>query len=162
MVVSEDKIMSSEEAIREFILHGNPVQCAMVRKKLFYSVGVFDPELIIWSDADLWCRIFINGNKAAYFKTPQNCVRAHAEQGQRAFIKRDEHSIRVLSDHLGRVPDQSFIRNNTYYQLTFQHIQRLFSRIPVSSDLQNLRPLSAQWIFVPQINHLIYEHKKNH
>ncbi len=155
MVAPEDKIMSGEEAVKECIIHGSPVQCAMVRTKLFSYLGSFDTNITIWSDVDLWCRIFLDGNKAAYFRTPQNSVRAHPGQGQRAFMKRDEYSIGILSDHLGYTPNPVFIRNNTYYSLTFKHVQTLFNRIPTSSGLHKLRPLSAKWILGPQIKDLI-------
>lgn len=155
MVNPEDKIMSSKEAIKEFIIHGNPVQCAMVRRKLFSYLGSFDTSFTPWCDVDLWCRIFFDGNKAAYFRTPQNCVRVHPEQGQRAFMMRDKNSIRILSDHLGQTLNPTLIKNDTYHTLTFKHIQRLFNKIPIDSDLQKLRPLSAKWILGSQIKDLI-------
>lgn len=155
MVAPEDKIMSSEEAIKECIIHGSPIQCAMARTKLFSYLGSFDKNAAIWSDVDLWCRIFFDGNKAAYFKTPQNCVRVHPEQGQRAFMNRDKHSIRIFSDHMGYTRNPTLIKNNTYHSLTFKHVQTLFNRIPISSDLHKLRPLSAKWILGPLIKDLI-------
>lgn len=155
MVAPEDKIMSGEEAVKECIIHGCPVQCAMVRTKLFSYLGSFDRDLTIWSDVDLWCRIFLDGNKAAYFRTPQNYVRVHPGQGQRAFMKRDKNRIRILSDHLGHTLNPTLIKNDTYHALTFKHIQRLFNKIPIDSDLQKLRPLSAKWILGSQIKDLI-------
>ena len=155
MVAPEDKIMSGEEAIKKFIIHGCPIQCTMVRTKLFSYLGSFDENLTIWGDVDLWCRIFFDGNKAAYFRTPQNCVRVHPEQGQHAFMKRDKHSIRILSDHMGYTLNTTLIKNNTYHSLTFKHVQTLFNRIPISSDLHKLRPLSAKWILRPLIKDLI-------
>lgn len=150
-LASEDKIMSSEEGVREFIAHGSPAQCAMTRKKTLSSLGGFDEEMSIWCDADLWCRILISGNKAAYFKTPQNCVRVHSGQGQRAFLGRDNNSEKTLSEHLGFTPTRAFIKDNNYNLLTFKHVQRIFSRIPSRSGLHKLRPLSAKWMLGPQI-----------
>lgn len=157
MVSSEDKIMSSAEAIREFIIHGTPVQSAMVRKKLFSHLGSFDDSFILMCDVDMWCRIVLDGNKAAYFKTPQNCFRVYPEQGQRAFTKPDEHSFETLADHLGHTPTLDFIKNNTYHSLTFKYLQTLFNRIPTSSDLQKLRASSANvWIFRSLVKHLMF------
>lgn len=148
---SEDKIMSGEEAISGCIIHGCPIQCAMVRTKLFS----YDKKMTVWGDADLWCRIFLAGHKAAYFKTPQNCVRAHCGQAQRAFAGFDKQSKAVLSEHLGYTPNQNFIRENTYHVLTFKYFQTLFSRIPAGSRLQKLRPLSVKWIFGAQVKDLV-------
>ena len=160
MVAHEDKIMSSEEAIQQFILHGNPVQCAMVRKELFSYLGSFDPNFLVMCDIDMWCRIAFDGNKVAYFRTPQNCFRVYSDSGQHVFFKPDEHSLGILADHLGYVPDKDFVKNNTYHSLVFKHLQTLFNRIPLSSDLQKLRSLSAKvWIFGPLIKHLIYSLK---
>ncbi|TSA17182.1 glycosyltransferase [bacterium] len=143
MVALEDKIMSSEEAIKEFILHGNPVQCAMVRRELFSSLGLFDPDLLVMTDIDMWSRIALSGKKVAYFKTPQNCVRVHPGSGQRAFIKPDEHSLGTIADHLGYSPTPAYIKNNTFHLLALRYLQTLFERIPSSSDLQKLRAVST-------------------
>lgn len=156
IVAPEDKIMSGEDAVKECIIYGCPIQSAMVRTKLFS----YDKNQTVWGDVDLWCRIFLAGNKAAYFKTPQNCVRAHSEQGQRVYAKRDKRSDKILSDHLGFMPNEAFIRNNTYHLLTFKHFQTLFNRIPINSDLQKLRPLSIKWIFGAQIKDLIISLKR--
>ena len=155
MVAPEDKIMSSEEAVKELIIYGSPIQCAMVRTKLFSHLDLFDQKLLIWSDADLWCRIFLDGNKAAYFRTPQNSVRVHSDAGQYAFMKRDKKSLKILSDHLGYTPNKSFTINNTYSLLTFKYFCTLFNRIPTNSELQKLKPLSTKWIFSPLIKHLV-------
>lgn len=152
----QDKILSAEEAIKECIIYGCLIQCAMVRTKLF----TFDKNQTIWGDMDLWCRIFLAGNKAAYFKTPQNCVRVHAKQGQRIYAQRDKCSDKILSDHLGYTPSEAFLRNNTYHLLTFKHFQTLFKRIPINSDLQKLRPLSVKWIFGAQVKDLIISLKQ--
>jgi len=157
MVGHEDKIMSSEEAMKEFLFHGNPVQCAMVRKELFSHLGLFNPDLLVVSDIDMWSRIVLDGNKVAYFKTPQNCFRVRPDSGQRVFIKPDKHSIEILSDHLGYTPKPSFIRYNTYYLLAFKYLQTLFNRIPISSDLQKLRAVSVnKWILGSLVKHLIF------
>lgn len=157
MVAPRNKIMSSEEALREFIRYGNPVQCAMVRKELFSSLGAFDANSIIMTDIDMWCRIALNGNKIAYFNNPQNCVRVHPEQGQRAFMKRDEHSLSIIADHLGYTPNQDFVMKNTYYLLVFKHLQTLFNRISISSDIQKLRAVSIdRWILGSLVKHLIF------
>ena len=155
MVIPEDKVMSGEEAIKECIIHGCPIQSAMVRTKLFSYLGAIDTNMTIWGDVDLWCRIFLDGNKAAYFRTPQNSLRVHSRQGQRAFMQLDEDSIGILSDHLGYTPNLTFLENNAYHLLTFKHVQRLFNRIPTGSVLHKLRPLSAKWIFKSLIYHLI-------
>ena len=155
MVASEDKIMSSEDAIKEMIIYGSPIQCTMVRTKLFSSLGLFDQKLLIWCDSDLWCRIFLDGNKAAYFQTPQNSVRVRPDAGQFAFMKRDKKSVKILSDHLGYMPNKSFTRNNTYYLLTFKYFSTLFNRIPAASELQKLKPVSTIWIFASLIKHLV-------
>lgn len=158
MFVGEDKIMSSTEAVKQCIIYGCPIQSAMVRTKLFS----YDQHQTVWGDVDLWCRIFLAGYKAAYFKTPQNCVRVHCEQAQRAFAVRDKQANTVLFDHLGYTPSESFIRDNTYHLLTFRHFQILFNRIPVKSDLQKLRPLSVKWILGPQIKDLIFSLLRGH
>ena len=157
MVAPEDKIMSSEEAMKEFIFHGNPVQCAMVRKELFSHLGLFNPDLLVVCDIDMWSRIVLDGNKAAYFKTPQNCFRARPDSGQNAFIKPDERNLGILADHMGYTPKPSFIRYNTYYLLVFKYLQTLFNRIPTSSDLQKLRAVSVnKWILGSLVKHLIF------
>ena len=155
LVAREDKIMSGEEAVKECIIHGSPVQCAMVRTKLFSHLGSFDENLSIWCDVDLWCRLFFDGNKAAYFRTPQNCLRVHPQQGQRAFTKRDKRSIELRSDHTGDTVNQAFIKNNSSQLLAFEFVQTLFNRIPIDSDLQKLRPKSAKLILVSLIKDLI-------
>lgn len=151
VVNPKDRIMSGEEAVKECIVYGCPIQSAMVRTKLFS----YDKNQTVWGDVDLWCRIFLAGNKAAYFKTPQNRVRIHSKQGQRAFTKRNKCSNEVLSNHLTYSPSRDYIRNNTYHLLTFRHFKMLFDRIPVNSDLQKLRPLSVRWIFGEQIKDLV-------
>ena len=155
MIASDDRVLSGEEAIGECIIHGSPIQCAMVRAKLFSRLGSFDKDLFVWCDVDLWCRIFLDGNKAAYFKTPQNCVRIHPEQGQRAFLKRDKDNVRILSDHLGELGDSVLIKNDSYHTLVFKNIQKLFNKIPADSDLQKLRPLSSRWIVGAQVKDLL-------
>lgn len=155
MVAAEDKIMNGNEAIREFILHGNPVQCAMVRRELFSYLGSYDRELLICSDIDLWCRIALDGNRVAYFKCPQNCVRVHRESGQRVFLRANGRSLEAIRNHLGYTPSLGFIRGNSYESYIFRHLQTLFKRIPGSSDLQKLRALSARWVFGSQIRRVI-------
>ena len=155
VVDSRDKIMSSEEAIQEFIIHGNPIQCAMVRREVFEHVGLFDPSLLMCSDIDLWFRIVLNGYKAAYFRTPQNCYRVRPDSGTQAFVKRNEHASAILADHLKYKPNDDFIRNNHFSSVVFRHLRILYNRIPINSDIQNLRPLSANWIFETQFGNVI-------
>lgn len=157
MAAPEDKVMNSDEAIKEFILNGNPVQCAMVRKELFSSLGTFNPDYFVMCDIDLWCRIALAGNKVAYFRTPQNCLRVHSDSGQQVLIKPNEHSSRILADHLGYTPSSDYIKYNTVHLLAFNYLQTLFKRIPTESKLQKLRAVSAnKWILGSLVKHLIF------
>jgi glycosyltransferase involved in cell wall biosynthesis len=154
-VTQEDKIMNSEESIREFILYGNPIQCAMVRKELFSHIGLFSYDLFVMCDIDMWSRIILDGNKAACFSTPQNCLRVYSDSGQQALLKPDKRSLGTLTNHLGYTPNPDFIRKNNYSFFVFEYLQKLFNRIPTDSDLQKLRPLSVnEWILESLIKHL--------
>jgi glycosyltransferase involved in cell wall biosynthesis len=155
IVSADDKVMSGDEAIREFITHGNPVQCAMVRRELFSIIGSFDEDQLVMTDIDMWCRVALRGYKVAYFSIPQNCFRIRADSGQQAFLLADERNIGSLSDHLGFAPSLDFVRQNTYYELAFRYLQALFNEIPQASMLQKWRPLAArQWIVGALLRHL--------
>lgn len=155
VVAPEDKIMRGEEALQMFLLQGNPIQCAMVRRSLFSSLGSFDPTFFAMADIELWCRIALAGNKVACFTTPQNCFRVRPDSGQQS-LKSDTNSLQILSEHLGFTPSQNYIRNNTLYMLAFKYLKTLFNKIPRDSNLQKLRAFSAkQWIFGSLIKCLI-------
>jgi glycosyltransferase involved in cell wall biosynthesis len=155
VVAPEDKVMSSEEALQEFILHGNPIQCAMVRRQLFTSLGSFNSDFLVLTDVDMWCRIVLDGNKAAYLKTPQNCLRVRLDSGQQSFSHSNKENLGIIADHLGFVPDKNFIRDNSLYIQSFRYLEMLFEKIPEDSDLQKLRPLAAkQWILGSLIKNL--------
>jgi len=155
IVSSTDKVMSSEEAISEFILHGNPVQCAMVRRRAFEELGSFDVGLLVMSDIDMWCRIALSGRKVAYCGSPQNCFRVRADSGQQSFLHLDDRRSEELSEHLGFEPSQDFVRQNSYYILAYRYLESLFDMIPESSSLQSWRPMAAkQWLLEPLVRHL--------
>jgi glycosyltransferase involved in cell wall biosynthesis len=151
----KDRVMSSEDALREFISQGNPIQCAMVRRKAFVKLGAFDSSFFALTDIDMWCRIALDGNKVAYCYEPQNCFRVRPDSGQ-ASLKSGEKGAQILSEHLGFVPSQSYMRDNAIYVLAFKYLQALYHKIPKNSDLQQLRAMAVkQWILTPLIKQLM-------
>lgn len=129
---AENRIMTGNEAFT-MLAKGNPIQCAMVRKEIYSRLGLWDPDLGLICDWDMWCRIALAGYKVAYFKDPQNCYRIHSKNAYK-----------------------SFISDNVYNSDIFKGMKKVFDAIPFQSDLQQLRPLSAKtWILGALIKHLI-------
>jgi len=128
---AEDKVMTGKEAFA-LLAGGNPIQCAMVRREIHALLGLWDENLRLVSDWEMWCRIALSGYKVAYFKTPQNCYRLHSSNAYK-----------------------SFLRNNEFSSEIFKGMKKIYNSMSSHSDLQKFRPLSAKWIFRSQIKHLI-------
>ena len=122
----DDKIMTSNEAFTRFA-EGNPIQCTMTRREIYSQIGFWDAECGLVSDWDMWCRIALAGHKVAYIKTPQNCFRVHANNHTKSWIKKNEYNSEI-----------------------FKASKKIFYSIPPQSNLQELRPLTAKWIFGSQ------------
>lgn len=126
----EDKVMTGNESFTK-LAQGCPIQCCMVRSAIYSRLGSWDPNILV-SDWVMWCRIMLAGYKVAYFKNPQNCYRVHSSNTCKSFLEKNE-----------------------YYSEIFKGMEKIFDAIPSQSDFQKLRPLSAKWIFGPQIKHLV-------
>jgi len=131
MAYDENKVMSGNEAFTK-LAKGCPIQCTMTRREIYSRLGSWDTNIII-SDWDMWCRIALAGYKVAYFKDPQNCYRVHSKNGTK-----------------------SYIEANKYHSGLFTGMEKIYDGILAQSDLQKLRPLSAQWIFESLTIHLIF------
>ena len=122
----EDKIMTSNEAFTRFA-EGNPIQCTMTRREIYSQIGVWDAECGLVSDWEMWCRIALAGHKVAYIKTPQNCYRVHSNNLTKSWIQKNEYNSEI-----------------------FKGSKKIFSSIAPHSSFQELRPLTAKWIFGSQ------------
>lgn len=107
-------IFTSEEALKDLIKNFMPIQCAMVRTAILKNLGGFDLKYSLFSDVHLWLRVFFQGWGACYINTPKSCIRAHAQQGQRAF---QNSNLDILSEHLGKKLDKTFWVENSYNYL---------------------------------------------
>ncbi len=126
---AEDKVMTGGEAFKRLI-EGCPIQCAMVRRKVYSRTGLWDTS-IMFVDWEMWCRIALAGYKFAYFKDPQNCYRVHSKNTHKFLI-----------------------RDNLYYPGIFKGIKKVFDNISPQSDFQKLRQKSVNWIIGPQVKNL--------
>ena len=102
---------NSEEAIEDLFKNFMPIQLAMVRTTILKNVGGFDGDYGIFTDAQLWLKVFLDGWGCFYLSNPYNCHRTHANQGQAAFL---QLKLDILSDHWGRKLDKEFWKNNSY------------------------------------------------
>ena len=109
-----DMLFTSEEALADLIKNFMPIQCAMVRTAILKKLGGFDLKYSLFSDVHLWLRVFLEGWGAYYINTPKSCLRAHDQQGQRAFQK---PNLEKLSEHWGKQLDKVFWKENNYNYL---------------------------------------------
>lgn len=128
---ARDMVMSGDKAFRK-IVRGNPIQCAMVRKKAFSAVGAFNLNLLLCADANMWCRIVLAGYSVAYIAAPQNCYRVHPVASTTGNIARKRETGMEL----------------------FRYLQITFADIPRQSDLHGLRPIAARMPMHIQFVHL--------
>ena len=117
----ESRVMSGDEAFRKFIQSG-PTQCVMVRRDIFSKIGIFDPDLLLSGDLNMWCRIAGAGYKVYYDKVPQNCYRLRPSSMTQHIYRQGEYGVEI-----------------------FKCYQRVFEEIPPRATLHNLRNLAAQW-----------------
>ena len=129
----KDEVISSDDAFIRFA-KGNQAQCTMTRRELYSEIGPWDPELKLVADWDVWCRIILAGYKVGYIEAPQNCYRAHSKN-----------------------TTNNFIRDSLYNSEIFKGSKKIFASIARQSNLQNLRPLTAKWIFGSQYINMTQE-----
>ena len=94
--INHDSNMSftSEEALEDLIKNFMPIQLAMVRTDILKNLGGFDLKYSLSTDIHLWLRVIFEGWSSYYINTPKSCLRAHAQQGQRAFQNRNLDSFK--------------------------------------------------------------------
>jgi glycosyltransferase involved in cell wall biosynthesis len=109
-----NKSFTSEEAIMDIIKNFMPIQCAMVRTEILKKLGGFDLKYSLSTDIHLWSRIIFEGWGSYYINTPKSCLRAHPQQGQRAF---QNPNLGILSQHWGKKLDESFWIENSFNYL---------------------------------------------
>ena len=122
----KDEVISTDDAFIRFA-KGNQAQCAMTRRDIYSEIGLWDPDLKLVADWDAWCRIILAGYKVGYIEAPQNCYRLHSNNAT-----------------------NSFNRDSTYNSEIFKGSKKIFNSIAPHSSLQELRPLTAKWIFGSQ------------
>jgi len=116
-----DRVMSGEDAFNIFI-RTCPIQCAMVRRKVYSDVGQFDLELKLSADVHMWCRIALAGYDVVFVKAPQNSVRGHEEQTTRHIYKQGEYGAQL-----------------------FECYQKVLDSVSLRPDIQRLRVIAAKW-----------------
>ena len=114
--INHDSNMSftSEEALEDLIKNFMPIQLAMVRTDILKNLGGFDLKYSLSTDIHLWLRVIFEGWSSYYINTPKSCLRAHAQQGQRAF---QNPNLDTLSEHWGKQLDETFWIENSYNYL---------------------------------------------
>ena len=128
---TESRVMSGDEAFRKFI-RTCPIQCAMVRRNIFSEIGIFDPDLPLAGDVNMWCRIARAGYKISYDKVPQNCMRLHPSSMTRHIYRQGEYGAQI-----------------------FKCFQRVFEEIPPRATFHDLRSLAARWPLRAQLIYIV-------
>ena len=126
--------LNSEEAIEDIFENFMPIQLAMVRTSILRGVGGFDSDYGLFTDAQLWLKVFLDGWECFYLSKPYNCHRTHANQGQVAFL---QLKLEVLSDHWGKKLDKEFWKNNSYNVFYLKLIQFIESELINKSITNN-------------------------
>lgn len=108
---------NSEEAINNLFESFMPIQLAMVRIDILRRVGGFDSNYGLFTDAQVWFKVMIDGCDVYYCVTPFSCLRSHEQQGQSAF---QNLNLDILSDHWSKKLDKTFWNKNSY-DVLFHH-----------------------------------------
>jgi hypothetical protein len=94
----------------------------MVRKDVFDEVGLFDEDLPLAADLNMWCRIACAGYKIFYEAEPQNCMRVHLSSMTRQIYRSGEYGAQI-----------------------FQCFQKVFEQTKSGVSLIGLRGMAARW-----------------
>jgi glycosyltransferase involved in cell wall biosynthesis len=119
----DNMLFTSEEALKDLIKNFMPIQCAMVRTSILRKIGGFDITYSLFSDIHVWLKVIFDGWGSYYINTPKSCLRAHAQQGQRAF---QDSNLNILSDHWGKKLDKIFWKENSYNYLQLKLTSFIF------------------------------------
>ena len=111
---------NSEEAIEDVFKNFMPIQLAMVRTSILRDVGAFDSYYAVFSDIQLWLKVFFADWGCFFLTKPYSCHRSHEAQGQVAFT---ELKLDVLNDHWAKKLDKGFWKDNRFNVFCFRLMQ---------------------------------------
>lgn len=111
IIHEENRKFSSEEALNDLFKNFMPIQLAMVRTEILRKVGGFNSDFGLFTDAQLWFKILLEGWGCFFISLPYSSHRFHEDQGQNAFL---QLNLDILSDHWGTKLDKEFWKNNSY------------------------------------------------
>ena len=116
-----------------------PIQLAMVRTSILRGVGAFDSYYAVFSDIQLWLKVFFADWDCFFLTKPYSCHRSHEAQGQVAFA---ELKLDVLNDHWAKKLDKEFWKNNSYNIFCLRLMQfaerELIKKSIINNNVSNL------------------------